>query len=87
MCGSGVKIGMATTVVLLRPILLVLTVGLTACTVEVAGAALPGTVACHAVAAARLSTAAATLGSAWSSPSNDIFTKERGSRFLYFSSH
>ena len=64
MYGNGVRIGMANTVALLIPIRLVLIVVLTACSVEVAGAALPGTVACHAVAAARLSTAAATLGSA-----------------------
>ena len=69
---SGVRIGMTTTVALLRPILQVLIVGLTACAVEVAGAALPGTVARHAVASTRLAAASAASGSAWSSPSNDF---------------
>ena len=72
MCGSGVKIGMANTVVLLRPILLVLTVGLTAWAVVVAGASLPGTVARLTVASTRLAAVTAALGSAWSSPSNDF---------------
>ena len=72
MCGSGVKIGMATTVVLLRPILQVLIVGLAACTVVVAGTSMPGTVARRAVTAARLTAAATALGSAWFSPSNDF---------------
>ena len=64
MYGSGVRIGMTTTIVLLRPILQVLIVGLTACTVGVAGSSLPGTVARHAVAATSLTYVATTLDSA-----------------------
>ena len=72
MCGSGVRIGMANTVVLLRLILQVLMVGLSACSVVVAGAAMLGAVARRAVTAARLASAAAALGFDWSSPSNDF---------------
>ena len=72
MCGSGVRIGMATTVVLFRPILQVLIVGLAACAVVVVGTTLPGTVARRAVSTARLATVATPLGSAWFSPSNDF---------------
>ena len=64
MCGSGVKIGMANTAVLLRPILLVLPVDLTACSVVVAGATVPGSVARLAVTASRLASVTAALGSA-----------------------
>ena len=61
---SGVRIGMTTTVALLRPILQVLIVGLTACAVEVAGSTMPGAVARLTVAATRLAAVASTLGSA-----------------------
>ena len=64
MCGSGVKIGMANTAVLLRPILQVLTVGLIACAVGVAGAAMPGFVARHTVTATRLASVTTPSGSA-----------------------
>ena len=64
MYGSGVMIGMANIAVLHRPILLVLPVGLTACSVVVAGASLPGAVARHTVAASRLTDVSATLVSA-----------------------
>ena len=76
MYGNGVRIGMANTVFILKPILLVLPVGLTACTVEVAGTTLPGAVARHTVSTARLATVASTLGSDWSSPSNDFLVFE-----------
>ena len=68
--GNGVRIGRATTVVLLRPILQVLPVDLTAWSVGVAGTTMPGSVARH-TATSRLTTAAA-LGYAWFSPSNDF---------------
>ena len=64
MCGSGVKIGMANTAVLLRSILMVLPVSLAAWTVEVAGATLPGAVARLAVTTARLTTVTTASGSA-----------------------
>ena len=64
MCGNGVMIGKVITVVLLRPILLVLPVGLTACAVEVAGSTMPGSVARLTVAAARLTAVTAISGSA-----------------------
>ena len=56
MYGNGVRIGMANTVVLLRPILLVLIVGLTTWAVVVAGAAMPGSVARHTVTTSHLTT-------------------------------
>lgn len=64
MYGNGARIGMKIIEVLLRPILLVLPVGLTACTVGVAGTTMPGSVARLAVTATRLPTATTTLGSA-----------------------
>ena len=64
MYGNGVRIGMANTVVLLRPILLVLIVVLTACSVEVAGTSVPDSVARHTVTSSRLTTTATSLGSA-----------------------
>ena len=64
MLGNGVWIGMANTAVLLRPILQVLPVGLAACTVGVAGPAMPGTVARHIVTITHLAAAITTLGSA-----------------------
>ena len=72
MYGSGVRIGMANTADLLRLILQVLPVGLAACTVEVAGSTLPGSVARLAVSTSRLSAITTTLGSAWFSPSNNF---------------
>ena len=72
MYGSGVRIGMADTVNLLRPILQVLPVGLSACAVGVAGTSLPGSVARLTVTKACLASVTATLGSAWFSPSNDF---------------
>ncbi len=69
---NGVRIVKVLTVVPHRLILQVLPVGLTACTVGVAGSALPGYVARHAVTATYLTAVPTASGSAWSSPSNDF---------------
>ena len=84
---NGVRIGMVLIRVLLRRILRVPIVGRAVWSVVVAGTTLRGTAVCRTVAASLRFTVAMTSGFAWLSPSNDIFTKERGSRFLYFSSH
>ena len=63
---------MANTVVLLKPILLVLIVGLNAWAVVVAGSSIPWSVDRLTVATARLTTVSTMLDSAWSSPSNDF---------------
>ena len=69
MYGSGVRTGMTVIAVLLKPILLVHRVGLTACFAAVAGAAMPST-AVHPFAADPQAAAAATTGCASPSPSN-----------------
>ena len=75
MFGNGVKTGVADTAAMLRLILQVLRVGLTPCTVAVAGSAARGFVARRVVAAARPTTASTLSVSALSFPSNNLFLK------------
>ena len=84
---SGVWIGMGLIRVSLRRILQVPIVGRSVCTVVVAGPAMRGSAVRRSVSTSLQISVATASGFAWLSPSNDIFTKERGSRFLYFSSH
>ena len=70
---SGVKIGMVSIVVLLKPILLVPLVGRTVWTVVAIGAVRPGAVVLRAVTSTLLTTAPTVVGFAWFSPSNDFF--------------
>ena len=72
MYGNGVRTGTAVIVVLLRPILQVLRVGLAACFAVAAGTSTPGSVARLFVAAALQTTRATSLASALSSPSNNL---------------
>ena len=69
MYGSGVKTGMVITAANPRQLQQVHGVGLSACTVVVAGTFMPVAVVCLAVAITLLTSAAATLASVWSSPS------------------
>ena len=69
---SGVRTGTAVIVVLLRPILLVLRVGLSACFAVAAVSTTPGTVASLVVATTLPTARAASLASALSSPSNNL---------------
>ena len=64
MYGNGVKIGKVLTVAPHRLILLVLIVGLNACSVVVAGSTQPGTVAHHTVTSLHLISEATPSGSA-----------------------
>ena len=69
MYGSGVRTGRAVIAMLLKPILLVHRVGLTACIAAAAGAALPRSAA-HPIATALPQSTATLSGCASPSPSN-----------------
>ena len=55
--------------------------GRTVCTVVVAGTTMRGAVVRRTVTAMLQTTASTTLGSAWFSPSNDIFSEKTISSF------
>ena len=74
MYGNGVKTGMAVIAAIHRPILLVLRVGLSACFATVAGTTARGSIARLFATATLPTSRSATLGSAWSSPSNNPLT-------------
>ena len=70
---NGAKTGMAAMVAMLRPILRVLTVGLTGFIVAVAGAATIGAVARRFAATPRRAIASSSSASALPSLSNNLF--------------
>ena len=81
---NGVRIGMVLFRVPLRRILLVPIVGRIVCSVVVAGTAMRGAAVRRSVATSLRISVTTISGFAWLSPSNDIFTKEKGSRFFVF---
>lgn len=84
MFGNGVKIGMVAIVVLLRPILLVQSVGRAVCTMAAVGLVRPGTVDLRTVASALQAPVASFLGFVWFSPSNDFFFRPKKSHLIRY---